>query len=72
MATNEITSKMSERTQVNAANVEVPLLVMMKDPRKLKRVRDYLSSIIEGKKSWPRRLKLRRMNLILVTTLGHS
>ena len=35
MATNEITTEMSERTQVNAANMEVPLLVMMKDPKKV-------------------------------------
>ena len=55
---------MSERTQVNAANVEVPLWVMMKDPKKVKQGRDWLSSILEGKKSWPRRLKLRRTNLI--------
>ena len=33
--TNEITNKMSEQAQVNVANVEVPLQVTMKDPKKV-------------------------------------
>ena len=37
MATNEITTKMSERMQVKAANVEVPLRVMTKNPKKVER-----------------------------------
>ena len=36
MATNEITTKMSEQTQVNAADVEVPFQVMTKDLKKVK------------------------------------
>ena len=36
MATNKITTKMSEQTQVNAPDVEVPFQVMTKDPKKVK------------------------------------
>ena len=35
MTTNEITNEMSEQTQVNATNVEEPLQVRMKDPKKV-------------------------------------
>ena len=34
-ATNEITNKMSEQTQVNAAKADEPLWVMTKDPKKV-------------------------------------
>ena len=71
MSNNEITNKMSEQTQVDAPNVEAPLKVTRKDPKKVAQSERLVEwNRRNKKKSWPRQLKLRRANLIEVKIMG--
>ena len=63
MAVNEITTNKMENNNVTTTNVEVPVQVMMKDPKKVAAGKRLAESNRRRKNSWPRRLKLRRANL---------
>ena len=52
-----------ENNNVSTTNVEVPVRVTMKDPKKVAQVRHWLTGIVGIKKSWPRKLKIRKANL---------
>ena len=63
MATNEITTKMSEQTQVNTTKADEPVQVTTKDPKKVsqgKKLAEWNKKIM---KSWFSRIKLKRANL---------
>ena len=51
---------MSEQTQVNVPNAELPLKVMTKDPKKVVAGKKLTEFNCRKKKSWPRRLKLNK------------